>query len=93
MLVNAAPASYPPDSDTLIGADKGFTNGSGVARTVRVEPVPIETVGVWAQPERRAVHVLLAKCDELERTQQVAALRPLAQGPKAADPPATAAKD
>jgi GTP-binding protein len=29
----------------------------------------------WAQPERRAVHVLLAKCDKLKRTEQMAVLR------------------
>lgn len=29
----------------------------------------------WAQPERRAVHVLLAKCDKLNRTEQTALLR------------------
>jgi GTP-binding protein len=29
----------------------------------------------WAQPERRAVHVLLAKCDKLNRTEQMALLR------------------
>ena len=29
----------------------------------------------WAQPERRAVHVLLAKCDKLNRTEQSKLLR------------------
>jgi GTP-binding protein len=29
----------------------------------------------WAQPERRAVHVVLAKCDKLKRTEQMAVLR------------------
>ncbi len=29
----------------------------------------------WARPERRAVHVLLAKCDKLNRTEQTALLR------------------
>ena len=65
---------WPPLIDALRTRDslRGLFLIVDARRGMREEDVDLVE---WAQPERRTVHVLLAKCDKLKRAEQMTVLR------------------